>query len=67
MSAKKTAMLDFSLTIECDCGEDFNVFEQDYDDILAKAVITDTLEDCEGAKVECPKCKSEIIIGKVEY
>ncbi len=67
MSIAKTAVLDFSLSVVCDYGEEFNIFDQDYDDVFAKAIFNNKWEACEGAEVDCPKCKAEIIVGKVEY
>jgi len=63
------ATLSWSLLIDCNCGETFDLAEGDHDvdGRFSIPIFNNKWNDLEGEEAICPKCGNVVPIKKVEY
>ena len=65
---KVKVSLHYRLWVNCPkCNEDFDLVDQDDDNVVSTAIFTNKWGDLEGYEIYCPKCEHEFEIKEIEY
>ena len=61
-------LLSFSLDVQCpECEHDFDVSDQDDENVISGLVFTNRWEEIKGHSATCPSCDHKFILDGIEY